>query len=46
MFTGGYEIILFYKKPGRLHHGLILTLKLLQAFTTMSLRRMSITSMI
>jgi hypothetical protein len=45
--TGAHEIILLKKKiAASLHHGLILPLKLLQAFAVVSLRRMTITSVI
>jgi hypothetical protein len=44
VFTGGYEIILI--KSASLHHGHILPLELLLAFVTVSLRRLTITSMI
>jgi hypothetical protein len=44
MFTGGYEITLLKRINDS--HGLILLMKLLQAFTMVSLRRMTITSMI
>jgi hypothetical protein len=45
VFTGGFEIILFKKIAASLHHGLVLPLELLQTFATVSLRRLTITSM-